>query len=579
MTSSAPYDILQGNEPKVISCGVLLFNAENEVLLLRHAQGHWAFPKGHQNPGESYPETALRELYEETGLDAVIISETDFRTHYYPEPGILKQVRYYIAQPSGSLELHLQSSEILDGDWFPLASALETLTFANDCQLLQTVYNHYLPLRVQEAAFTPASLLANTLRPAPADLPFAEVETPAFVVDTRLLEDNLRLLAWIRQETGCKILLAQKAYSLFETYPLIGRYLDGVASSGLYEAELGYSEMPGKEVHVFSPAYKPAELTRLLEISDHLIFNSFAQWAKYRDEIAATNEKRTTQGLTPVSIGLRVNPEFSTGGVDLYNPAAPGSRLGIPRQSFIEGVEQYGLEGIDGIHFHTLCEENADALAATWKVVKERFDPWMQNLKWINFGGGHHITRDDYDLGLLKDVIRDAQNTYHVQVYLEPGEAVVLNCGWLVTEVQDLVQNVIEIAILDTSATCHMPDVIEMPYQPKALLLNNGDLLEADTVENSDENPYLYRLGGTTCLAGDVIGDYAFPRQLVPGDKIIFCDMALYTMVKTTTFNGMPLPSIYLHGESGEGGDGRVGGGSLRRIKKFTYEDFKNRLG
>ncbi len=578
MASSSPYELLQGNEPKVISCGVLLFNQENEVLLLKHRQGHWGFPKGHQNPGESYPETALRELYEETGLDAVIIHETDFRTHYYPEPGVLKQVRYYIAQPSGDLALRLQSAEILDGDWFSYASALETLSFTNDCQLLATVYNRYLPLRIQDASFKPASLLANTLRPAPLDLPFAEVMTPSFLVDTRLLEDNLRLLAEIRRETSCKILLAQKAYSLFETYPLIGQYLDGVTSSGIYEAELGYSEMPGKEVHVFSPAYKPVELTRLLEISDHIIFNSFAQWLKYREQIEASREARLSAGKKPVSIGLRINPEFSTGGVDLYDPAAPGSRLGIPRQSFLEGVEHYGLDGIDGLHFHTLCEENSDSLAKTWQAVKDRFDPWLQNMKWINFGGGHHITRDDYDLDLLKDVIRDAQNTYQLEVYLEPGEAVVLNCGWLITEVQDLVQNVVDIAILDTSATCHMPDVLEMPYQPKLFLVESsssvgsaseaGILLGTDTGENSDENPYLYRLGGTTCLAGDVIGDYAFPRQLMPGDRLILCDMALYTMVKTTTFNGMPLPSIYLFGDDG-----------LRLVKEFSYEDFKNRLG
>lgn len=554
-----------------LSCGVLVFNLSNEVLLLRHSAGHWAFPKGHQEAGESDRETALRELREETGLACTLLSDEVFTTSYSPASGVAKEVRYFLAATAtDNPELRLQAAEIREAAWLPFPRAAARLTFANDRALLQNAFNRYLSLRVEADGFKPAQLLANTLRPAPADLPVQDVHTPAFIVDTRLLEDHLRLLARLRRETGCRILLAQKAYSCFPTYPLLAQYLDGTTASGLHEAELGYREMPGREVHVFSPAFKPAELTRLLVIAGHLIFNSFSQWTRYRDEVRAHNAEQLRRGLPTVSCGLRINPEFSMVEHDLYNPAAPGSRLGIPYKAFVEGVERFGLDGIEGLHFHTLCEENSDSLAATWQVVKERFGPWLADMKWINMGGGHHITRDDYDLDLLRTVIRDAQASFGAQVYLEPGEAVVLNCGWLVSEVQDLLRNQLDLAILDTSAICHMPDVLEMPYQPKVFTVSSADA-EAFRVASTsadESKPHLYRLGGPTCLAGDVIGDYAFSEPLAIGDRLVFCDMALYTIVKTNTFNGMPLPSIYLYGDDG-----------LQLVKEFGYEDFRGRLG
>ena len=377
-----------------------------------------------------------------------------------------------------------------------------------------------------------------------------EINTPAFVVDLDKLEDNLKLLKAVADDTKAKILLAQKAYSCFATYPLIAKYLDGTTASGLYEAKLAYEHF-AKEVHVFSPAYKEEELNELSKIVDHIVFNSFSQLKKYA-RLAKSHG---------ASIGLRVNPEHSTQkDHEIYDPCSPGSRLGVRLKNFEEelyhdeGLEAYKL--LDGLHFHTLCEQNSDDLYSTLKVIKEKFGEYLYDMKWLNFGGGHHITREDYDIELLKSCIMDMRDTYNLQIYLEPGEAVVLNAGILVTEVMDIVDADIKVAILDTSATCHIPDVIEMPYRPP--LRDSGE---------ADEKAYNYRLAGPTCLSGDVISVYSFDKELKIGDRLVFEDMALYTMVKTNTFNGMPLPDINV-----------MKGGKCSLVKSFGYEDFKGRL-
>ncbi len=366
--------------------------------------------------------------------------------------------------------------------------------------------------------------------------------TPYFIVDENLLKNNLKRLKAVSERAGCKILLAQKAFSMFSLYPLIGEYLAGTTASGLYEAKLGREEMGG-ETHVFSPAYRPDEIDEILEISDHIIFNSFSQWKRYREKALASGK----------SIGLRINPEHSTQDHALYDPCSPGSRLGITLEHF----EEDQLDGIEGLHFHTLCEQNSDDLLSTLAAVEKKFGPWLGRMKWINFGGGHHITRADYDVDLLVDTIVNFKDRYGVEVYLEPGEAVALNTGYLVSTVLDIIENDGKIAILDTSATCHMPDVLEMPYRP--MIIGSGF---------PDEKKFTYRLGGPTCLAGDVIGEYSFDEELQIGDRLAFTDMAIYTMVKTTSFNGMPLPSISIARENGD----------IQAIRNFTYEDFRNRL-
>lgn len=372
---------------------------------------------------------------------------------------------------------------------------------------------------------------------------FEDIPTPSFVVDESLLEKNLQILKSVMDRTGCKILLAQKAFSMYEMYPLIGQYLCGTAGSGLYEAKLGYEEM-GKENHVFSPAYREDEIEEIIEICDHIVFNSFSQVEKYRDQVLAAGK----------SIGLRINPECSTQvGHEIYDPCALGSRFGVTLNQFRPDL----LEGISGFHFHTLCEQNSDDLATTINAVEEKFGPWLGQMEWINFGGGHHITREDYDIPLLEDCITRIQKKYDVEVYLEPGEAIALNAGILVTSVLDTLNNGIEIAILDTSACCHMPDVLEMPYRPQ--LFGSGE---------KGEKEYTYRLGGPTCLTGDIIGDYSFDKPLENGDRLIFGDMAIYTMVKTNTFNGMALPTLVLKDKSGD----------YRILRQFNYEDFKGRL-
>ncbi len=369
------------------------------------------------------------------------------------------------------------------------------------------------------------------------------VSTPYFLVDEGLLKKNLEILKDVQERSGCRILLAQKAFSMFYAYPLLRKYLAGSTASGLYEARLGHEEFGG-ETHVFSPAYREDEFEQILRYADDIVFNSPNQVRRFGRRAKEAGK----------SVGLRINPECSTQeGHAIYDPCAPGSRLGTTLDNFDDGI----LPLLDGLHFHTLCEQNADALETTVKAVEEKFGPYLYGLKWLNLGGGHHITRKDYDVELLISIVRRLKETYQVEVYLEPGEAVVLNAGFLVSSVLDTVSNGMEIAILDTSAACHMPDVLEMPYRPPV----------RDAGEPG-EKPFLWRLAGPTCLAGDVIGDYSFDRPLEPGDRIIFEDMALYTMVKTNTFNGMALPSIVWKDEDGE----------ERLVKAFGYEDFRSRL-
>lgn len=376
------------------------------------------------------------------------------------------------------------------------------------------------------------------------DIDVSKLSTPCYLVDERLLKKNLSLLKSVSDSTGCRILLAQKGFSMFCVYPLIGEYLSGTTASSLFEARLGYEEMGG-EVHIFSPAYPEQDFDEILAICDHIVFNSFSQWEKYRQKVRSCGR--------PIQCGLRMNPQYSEIQTQIYNPCAAGSRLGITLEKFRPDL----LDGIDGLHFHTMCEQNSDTLERTLPVVEEKFGPYLKEMKWLNFGGGHHITRPDYDVERLKRCISYMQDKYGVQVYLEPGEAIALNTGYLVASVLDIVQNKMDIAILDTSAACHMPDVLEMPYRPEII-----------GAKSPGEYPYTYRLGGPTCLAGDIIGDYSFPTPLQPGDKLVFCDMAHYTMVKNNTFNGINLPSIALYRE----------GSGVHMIRRFGYEDFKSRL-
>lgn len=368
--------------------------------------------------------------------------------------------------------------------------------------------------------------------------------TPCYVVDKAKLEENLNLLKSIQDKTGCKILLAQKAFSMYSLYPFIGRYLAGTTASSLHEARLGREEMGG-ETHIFSAAYREDEFKDILAYCDHIVFNSFAQWTKYRQDIMSCGKE--------IECGIRVNPEYSEQDHAIYDPCAPGSRLGVTAANF----KPDELDGISGLHFHTLCEQGADALKHTCSAFEEKFGKYLYGMKWVNFGGGHHITKPGYDINTLIEVIVRFKEKYGVDVYIEPGEAVVLDAGYLVAQVLDIVNNGIDIAILDTSAACHMPDVLEMPYRPP--VVGGHDAGSAE---------YTYRLAGPTCLAGDIIGDYSFNSPLKPGDRLVFCDMALYTMVKNNTFNGINLPDILVAEYDG----------SIRVIKSFGYEDFKRRL-
>ncbi len=370
--------------------------------------------------------------------------------------------------------------------------------------------------------------------------------SPAYVVHLGALERNLRVLAEVQERSGATILLALKGFAMFGVAPLVMRYLRGVCASGPHEARLGAEEFGG-EVHTFAAAYKEADLAECLRHSHHIIFNSFAQWRRFRPLVEAAPRR--------VSPGLRVNPEVSTAPVPLYDPCAPNSRLGILRAEFAGE----SLDGIEGLHFHTLCEQNSDALAATLAGFEQRFGEFLPRLKWVNFGGGHHITRPDYDRERLVRLVRDFRARHGVKVFLEPGEAVALNTGLLVAEVVDVLNRAKPIAILDTSATAHMPDVLEMPYRPGIF----GAALPG-------AKPYSYLLGGMTCLAGDLIGEWSFDQPLKPGDRIAFLDMAHYTMVKNTTFNGIQLPAIATYDPVAD---------TVTVLRQFGYRDYRDRLG
>ena len=393
----------------------------------------------------------------------------------------------------------------------------------------------------------PFAGLANLSEAALSALP-----TPCYLLDEAQLRRNGELLLGVQQRTGCKILLAQKAFSNFDLYPLLAPYLAGTEASGLYESRLGREALPSKENHVFCAAYRADEFDELLRYADHIVFNSPRQLAKFGPAAKAAGK----------SVGLRINPECSTQeGHAIYDPCAPGSRLGTTRAQWDAAVlADPALPSLlDGLHFHTLCEQDSDALAVTLAAVEDRFGDLLPRMQWLNFGGGHHITRPGYDLPMLERCITETQKKYSVQVYLEPGEAWALNAGYLVTTVLDTLQNgETSLAILDMSAACHTPDVIEMPYRPP--LLNAGD---------PGEKTVAIRLGGPTCLAGDVVGDYSFDAPLSEGDRLIFGDMAIYTTCKNNTFNGMPLPPIWAMDATG----------TCRELVKFGYEDFKMRVG
>ena len=376
-----------------------------------------------------------------------------------------------------------------------------------------------------------------------------ELKTPCYVIDRDRLEENLKVLRGVMDRTGCRILLAQKAFSCYAVYPLISKYLCGATASGLFEARLCHEEMPGRENHVFSPAFREEDFSEILKICDHIVFNSIPQLEKFGP---LTRESKK-------QVGLRINPQVSTQPAEhaIYDPCAPGSRLGVTVDEFRKAsAETIAL--LDGLHFHTLCEQNSDDLETTLNVFEEQFREWLPKMKWVNFGGGHHITRADYDIPRLERCINRMIQSYGLTVYLEPGEAIALNAGYLHTKVLEVQhhEGAMDIAILDTSAACHMPDVLEMPYRPP--LRDSGQ---------PQEKAYTYRLGGPTCLSGDIIGDYSFDTPLKEGQTLIFEDMAIYSMVKNNTFNGMPLPSIYLKK-----------GLDYNLLKSFSYQDFKSRL-
>ena len=364
--------------------------------------------------------------------------------------------------------------------------------------------------------------------------------TPCYVVDRALLERNLKVLAGVQERAGCSIILALKGFAMFSAFPLVKKYLSGIAASSLDEARLGYEEF-GEKVHVCAPAYKDEDFQELLGYSSHIIFNSFSQWERFRPAVKGYAGQ--------VKCGLRINPEHSEVKVELYDPCKKGSRLGIKKHQF----DDRDLDGITGLHFHTLCELGSDALERTLGAVEKKFSGIIGRMEWINFGGGHHITREGYDIDRLVRLIADFRKKYDVKIYLEPGEAIALNTGYLVATVLDIVHNDVDVAILDTSAAAHMPDVLEMPYRPG--IIGSG---------KPGEFPYTYRLGGMTCLAGDIIGDYSFPEPLKAGSRLAFTDMAHYTMVKNNTFNGIRLPSIAVYDPSDD---------RCRVVREFGYED------
>ena len=387
------------------------------------------------------------------------------------------------------------------------------------------------------------SLLHDTFR----RLDLSRLPTPCYVVDAALLERNLQLLARVQAESGAKVLLALKGFAMFHFAPLISRYLSGVCASGLFEAKLG-REYFGGEVHTFAAAYLPADMDEVLKLSDHVIFNSCNQWERFRAQALAAAEHK------PLHFGLRINPQQSEGAVPIYDPSAPGSRLGIIRGQLREA----SLDGISGLHFHNLCEQGVPPLRRTLAAVERQFGDILPRMQWVNFGGGHHITREDYAVDELIALIRNFRECWGVEVFIEPGEAIALGTGVYVTEILDVTWNHMNLAIIDGSCSAHLPDVLEMPYRPDVL---GGAMPHA--------RPYTYRIGGLTCLAGDVIGDYSFDHALEPGQRLMFMDMAHYTMVKTNTFNGVRLPAILAWDSRSD---------TLTTVREFGYEDFKTRL-
>lgn len=379
---------------------------------------------------------------------------------------------------------------------------------------------------------------------------FGCLPTPCYIIDEKGLQRNGEILLSLMKKTGCKILLAQKAFSNYDFYPLLSGYLAGTEASGLFEARLGAEKMPGKEVHVFCGAYREDEFDQLLTCADHIVFNSPAQLKKFGPKAKQCGK----------SVGLRINPQCSTQeGHEIYDPCSAKSRLGTTREVWNQQMTSAEISLLDGLHFHTLCEQNSDALKETLTAVEKKYGDILPHMKWLNMGGGHHITRKDYDIDLLEQLILYAKNSWNVEVYLEPGEAVALNSGFLATRVLDIVQNgKTKIAILDSSAACHMPDVIEMPYMPPLYDAKEGT-----------QGEHCYLLAGPTCLAGDVIGSYCFPNRLQEGNLLLFGDMAIYTTCKNNTFNGMPLPDIWKRNLRGE----------FEKLTDFGYDDFKMRLG
>ncbi len=401
---------------------------------------------------------------------------------------------------------------------------------------------------------------------------YSAIPTPCYVLESERLEKNAKILEIVRQQSGAKILLALKGYAFWREFGILRQKLNGCCASGLYEAKLAFEEFGGresqKEICVYSPAFKEAEMSAILPLATSIIFNSFYQYATYKDRILDKNKQLENLGLSPIKMGLRINPLYSEVTPAIYNPCSKVSRLGIVPSEFEKGVKEHGLEGVSGLHFHTHCEQNADALCRTLEHVERHFKPYLENMEWVNFGGGHHITRSDYDVNLLIQTIRDFKERYHnIEVILEPGEAIGWQCGFLIASVIDIVQNDQEIAILDASFSAHMPDCLEMPYRPSILKVsveNDEELVEVEKGEN--QGAFSYFLGGPTCLAGDFMGSFSFDAPLKRGDKIVFQDMLHYTIVKNNSFNGVPLPSLARLDQQG-----------FKILKNFSYEDYKDR--
>ncbi|WP_024116789.1 carboxynorspermidine decarboxylase [Helicobacter pylori] len=401
---------------------------------------------------------------------------------------------------------------------------------------------------------------------------YSAIPTPCYVLESERLEKNAKILEIVRQQSGAKVLLALKGYAFWREFGILRQKLNGCCASGLYEAKLAFEEFGGresqKEICVYSPAFKEAEMSAILPLATSIIFNSFYQYATYKDRILDKNKQLENLGLSPIKMGLRINPLYSEVTPAIYNPCSKVSRLGITPSGFEKGVKEHGLEGVSGLHFHTHCEQNADALCRTLEHVEKHFKPYLENMEWVNFGGGHHITRSDYDVNLLIQTIKDFKERYHnIEVILEPGEAIGWQCGFLIASVIDIVQNDQEIAILDASFSAHMPDCLEMPYRPSILKVsveNDEELVEVEKGEN--QGAFSYFLGGPTCLAGDFMGSFSFDAPLKRGDKIVFQDMLHYTIVKNNSFNGVPLPSLARLDQQG-----------FKILKNFSYEDYKDR--